>query len=60
MHTFYDVKTRTKVSVAVTTKTSYPGKSGTRYAFKGKTADGRNLTGFVGKAAWDASDASVS
>ncbi len=60
MHTFYDVKSRAKVTVAVTSKTSYTGKSGTRYAFKGQTADGRNLTGFVNKATWDASTAPVS
>ena len=50
---FYDVKTREKVTVAVTEKVTY-GKGGRlRYAFKGKTSDGRNLTKFVGKDLWD-------
>jgi len=51
---FYDVKERKKVTVAVTEKTTYgdPGKE--RYAFKGKTSDGRNLTKFVSKVDWDA------
>ena len=50
---FYDVKERKKVTVGVTEKTTYgdPGKE--RYALKGKTSDGRNLTKFVSKADWD-------
>ena len=42
---FYDVKTRAKVKMDT--------KSGPRYAIKGKTADGRNLTKFVGAADWE-------
>ena len=51
---FYDVKSRKKVNAEVTEKVKY-GKDGReRYAFRGKTSDGRNLTRFVGKAEWDA------
>jgi len=51
--TFYDVKLRKKVEVEVTEKVVYgdPGKQ--RYALKGKTDDGRNLTKFVSKADYD-------
>ncbi|MBR7156730.1 MAG: hypothetical protein IKD22_07820 [Lentisphaeria bacterium] len=54
-HKFYDVKTKshvtTKVLECVTYKTANNRVS---YAFKGKTADGRNLTALVSKATWDA------
>ena len=53
---FYDVKTRQKVSLddSAVTKATISTKNGqTRYAFKGKTADGRNLTKFCSKDAWD-------
>ena len=51
--TFYDVKLRKKVETNVTEKVKY-GKSGNeRFAFRGKTADGRNLTKFVKKADWE-------
>lgn len=51
---FYDVKLRKKVDVEVVEKVKYgePGKE--RYAFRGKTEDGRNLTKFVKKADWEA------
>lgn len=51
--TFYDVKLRKKVEAEVVDKVKYgePGKE--RYAFKGKTDDGRNLTKFVSKADFD-------
>ncbi|NIR51606.1 hypothetical protein GWO43_23780 [candidate division KSB1 bacterium] len=51
--TFYDVKMRQKVEAEVTEKVVYgePGKE--RYALKGKTPDGRNLTKFVSKADYD-------
>ncbi len=51
--TFYDVKLREKVEVDVTEKVVYgdPGKE--RYALKGKTSDGRNLTKFVSKADYE-------
>jgi hypothetical protein len=51
--TFYDVKLRKKVEAEVVEKVTFgePGKL--RYALKGKTSDGRNLTKFVNKAAWD-------
>ena len=50
---FYDVKERKKVKADVTEKVEY-GKGGrTRYAIKGKTKDGRNLTKFVSKADYD-------
>lgn len=50
---FYDVKTRQKVEADVTEKTSYQVNGVTRYAIKGKTLDGRNLTKFVSKADYD-------
>ncbi len=50
---FYDVKTRTKVDAEVTEKTTYQVKGQTKYAVKGKTSDGRNLTRFVSKSAYD-------
>ena len=59
--TFYDVKNRAKVEVqdSQIRKTSYSSntKSGAvrvRYAFRGKLADGRNVTKFCTKADWDA------
>jgi hypothetical protein len=54
---FYDVKTRQSVEVPVTAKKVYQGKGGKRYALKGKTSDGRNLTKFVSEADFNASDA---
>lgn len=55
-HMFYDVKAKAKVETEVVDKVAYQGKSGIRYAFEGRTEDGRKLTAFVGKAAWDAAD----
>ena len=52
-HKFYDVKTKSAVTADVTEKVSYGEKGKERYAFRGKTADGRNLTAFVSKAVWD-------
>ncbi len=52
-HSFYDVKAKAKVETDVTEKASYGEKGKERYAFKGKTDDGRNLTAFVSKATWD-------
>ena len=50
---FYDVKTRKKITAGVTEKVTY-GKGGRkRYALRAKTSDGRNLTKFVSKDAWD-------
>ena len=52
--TFYDVKLRKKVEADITEKVVY-GKDGRqRYALRGRTSDGRNLTKFVSKADWDA------
>lgn len=53
-HKFYDVKAKAKVTAKVTEKVSYGKKGNERYAFKAKTADGRNLTAFVSKETWDA------
>lgn len=52
---FYDVKTRAKVKIEDKdiVKVKMDTKSGARYAIKGKTADGRNLTKFVGAADWE-------
>lgn len=51
--TFYDVKTRQSVQADVTDRVEYLVKGKTRYALKGKTNDGRNLTKFVSKADYD-------
>ena len=53
-HAFYDVKAKKKVSAEVTEKATYGKPGNERYAFKAKTADGRNLTAFVSKDAWTA------
>ena len=53
-HTFYDVKAKAKVEAEVTEKVTYGDSGNERYAFKGKTADGRSLTAFVSKVIWDA------
>ncbi len=53
-HSFYDVKAKAKVQVEVTKKVTYGTKGNERYAFKGVTKDGRNLTAFVSKADWTA------
>ena len=55
--TFYDVKTRQSVEADVTGKKVYQGKGGKRYALKGKTSDGRNLTKFVSEANFNSTDA---
>lgn len=55
-HMFYDVKVKAKVETEVTDKVAFHGKSGIRYAFEGRTEDGRKLTAFVGKALWDSTD----
>ena len=52
-HTFYDVKEKKKVELEVLDKVAYQGKSGTRYAFEAKTADGRKIMSFVGKQLWE-------
>ncbi len=50
---FYDVKLRKKVETEVSEKVVYGKKGRERYAFRGKTSDGRNLTKFVSKADWE-------
>ena len=52
-HSFYDVKAKKKVEAEVTEKVTYGKKGNERYAFKGKTKDGRSLTAFVSKSVWD-------
>jgi hypothetical protein len=49
---FYDVKEKKKVSADVTEKVTYGDAKRKRYALKGKTSDGRNLTKFVSEADW--------
>lgn len=49
---FYDVKAKAKVTATVTEKIKFDSNG--RYAFKAKTADGRNLTRFVSKADYEA------
>ena len=51
---FYDVKERKKVKADVTEKVVYGEGKRKRYAFRGKTKDGRNLTKFVGEADYKA------
>lgn len=51
--TFYDVKTRQKVETEVTDKMEYQVNNRTRYAVKGKTSDGRNLTKFVSQSDYE-------
>ena len=51
--TFYDVKIRKSVEANVTEKVTYGKPGNQRYAFRGKTADGRNLTKFVKKTDWE-------
>jgi hypothetical protein len=51
--TFYDVKTKQKVEADVTEKVVYGEQGKERYALRGRTDDGRNLTKFVSKAEWD-------
>jgi len=50
---FFDVKLRKKVDAEVVKKVTYGSKGKERYAFRGKTSDGRNLTKFVTKAEWE-------
>jgi len=52
-YSFYDVKAKAKVEAEVTEKVTYGTEKSPRYAFKGKTADGRNLTTFVSKTVFD-------
>ena len=52
-HAFYDVKEKQKVEAEVLEKVTYGKPGNERYAFKAKTADGRNLTAFVNKQKWD-------
>jgi hypothetical protein len=54
---FYDVKTRQKVESEVTERVTFLVNGQTRYAVKGKTSDGRNLTKFVSKADYDSVEA---
>ncbi|MCU0476561.1 MAG: hypothetical protein MUC99_10720 [Anaerolineae bacterium] len=59
---FYDVKTRSKVSVEVSnvSKTTFTTKNGQeRYGLRAKTPDGRSLTKFVSKTDWDKLDVPV-
>lgn len=51
-HSFYDVLEHRKVQATVTRKVSYSTRGGKRYALKGKTRDGRNLTAFVSYDDW--------
>lgn len=53
-HVFYDVKTKSKIEADVVEKVTYGKPGNERYAFRGKTADGRDLTAFVKKDIWSA------
>ena len=48
----YDVKERKKVKVDVTEKVTYGTDKRKRFALRGKTKDGRNLTKFVSEVDW--------
>ena len=50
---FYDVKLRKSVEADITEKVTYGKFGNERYAVRGKTPDGRNLTKFVKKADWE-------
>ncbi len=50
---FYDVKAKAKVTAKVISREKYESKGKTRYALKGKAADGRTLTVFCSKADYD-------
>ena len=52
-HKFYDVKTKSFVETDVLEKVTYGKPGNERYAFRGQTADKRNLTAFVTKAVWE-------
>lgn len=52
-HEFYDVKAKQKVTTEITAKTTYGEGTRVRYAVKGMTKDGRNLTAFVSKEKYD-------
>lgn len=54
-HSFYDIKAKAKVIAEVTDFVSYGEGKTQRFAFKGKTEDGRNLTAFVSREEWDKS-----
>ena len=58
-HKFYDVKTKSSVTAAITEVKSYGTAGRTRYAVKGKTKDGRPLTSFVSKADWEKAKAAL-
>ncbi len=53
-HSFYDVKAKAKVETEITEFVTYGTDGRKRYAFKGKTQDGRSLTAFVSKDTWEA------
>ena len=50
---FYDVKMKQKVTARVEDAEKYEKNGTTRYAIKGKTADGRKLICFCNKATYD-------
>ena len=57
---FYDVKKRERVKLSLSncSKTTYErklknGQTQTRYAFRGQTSDGRNLTKFCSQEDWN-------
>lgn len=52
-HVFYDVKEKQKVEREISEAVVYGDASRPRYAFRAKTADGRNLTAFVSKETFD-------
>ena len=52
---FYDLKLKKKVQIDESTvrKVIFETKSGTRYGLKAETIDGRKVTKFISKEAWE-------
>ena len=59
-HDFYDVKNQEKVTTDVVECVTYGTTERPRYALRGKTADGRNLTAFVNKAKYEEAQKAIS
>ena len=53
---FYDIKTKEKVNIPLdrVRKVTFDTKNGKRFGFRGYTEDGRKLTKFTSRDAWDA------
>ena len=56
---FYDVKKKASVTTKITEVKKYGTGTRVRYAVRGKTKDGRNLTVFVNKETFDKASKAV-